>query len=116
MVSFRSDLAEIEGVKISNFKFQSSKKSKHQKNFCASGCKHAASRVPGRFELGIWCFFGAWTFALFLFLSSTVTASHAADSPDHSAALNSWLAAQTNIQTWSADFLQTRTLKALTQP
>jgi outer membrane lipoprotein carrier protein len=28
----------------------------------------------------------------------------------------SWLAAQTNIQTWSADFTQTRRLKSLTQP
>ena len=28
----------------------------------------------------------------------------------------SWLAAQTNIQSWSADFLQTRSLKSLTQP
>ncbi len=27
-----------------------------------------------------------------------------------------WLAAQTNIQTWSADFVQTRTLKSLSQP
>ena len=27
-----------------------------------------------------------------------------------------WLAAQTNIHTWSADFRQTRTFKALTQP
>jgi outer membrane lipoprotein-sorting protein len=27
-----------------------------------------------------------------------------------------WLTAQTNIQTWSADFRQTRTFKALTQP
>src|SRR5690349_18299515 len=30
--------------------------------------------------------------------------------------LTSWLAAQTNIQTWSADFVQTRTFKALAQP
>jgi len=30
--------------------------------------------------------------------------------------LHSWLAAQTNIQTWSADVIQTRTLKALAQP
>ena len=30
--------------------------------------------------------------------------------------LASWFAAQTNIQTWSADFTQTRTLKSLTQP
>jgi outer membrane lipoprotein-sorting protein len=28
----------------------------------------------------------------------------------------SWLATQTNIQTWSADFIQTRRLKSLTQP
>jgi len=28
----------------------------------------------------------------------------------------SWLAAQTNIQTWSAEFVQTRTLKSLAQP
>jgi outer membrane lipoprotein-sorting protein len=28
----------------------------------------------------------------------------------------SWLAAQTNIQTWSAEFVQTRVLKSLTQP
>jgi outer membrane lipoprotein-sorting protein len=31
-------------------------------------------------------------------------------------ALSRWLAAQTNIHTWSADFLQTRTFKTLTQP
>jgi outer membrane lipoprotein-sorting protein len=28
----------------------------------------------------------------------------------------SWLAAQKNLQTWSADFVQTRTFKSLTQP
>lgn len=30
--------------------------------------------------------------------------------------LDSWLGAQTNVQSWSADFVQTRTLKSLTQP
>ena len=30
--------------------------------------------------------------------------------------LTEWLAAQANIQSWSADFVQTRTLKALVQP
>ncbi len=30
--------------------------------------------------------------------------------------LSSWLAAQTNIHSWSADFVQTRTFKTLTQP
>jgi outer membrane lipoprotein-sorting protein len=39
-----------------------------------------------------------------------------AQSPDSAALLTSWLAAQTNIQTWSADFVQTRQLKSLTQP
>lgn len=32
------------------------------------------------------------------------------------ALLTGWLNAQTNIQTWEADFVQTRTLKSLTQP
>jgi|SRR5579871_4248986 len=32
------------------------------------------------------------------------------------ALLNSWLNAQTSIQTWEADFTQTRQLKSLTQP
>lgn len=31
-------------------------------------------------------------------------------------AVASWLAAQTNIETWSAEFVQTRSLKSLTQP
>ena len=31
-------------------------------------------------------------------------------------AMLSWLAAQTNLQSWSADFVQTRVLKSLTQP
>lgn len=35
---------------------------------------------------------------------------------DTNAVLNSWIAAQTNLQTWTADFTQTRTLKTLAQP
>src|SRR5215469_8397899 len=31
-------------------------------------------------------------------------------------AVDAWLAAQTSIQTWSADFMQTRKLKSLAQP
>jgi outer membrane lipoprotein-sorting protein len=31
-------------------------------------------------------------------------------------AVKSWLAAQTNLQSWTADFVQTRTLKSLAQP
>ena len=37
-------------------------------------------------------------------------------SADSSANLQAWFAAQANIWTWSADFAQTRTLKALAQP
>jgi outer membrane lipoprotein-sorting protein len=35
---------------------------------------------------------------------------------DNAAILSAWLNAQTNIQTWEADFVQTRNLKTLTQP
>jgi outer membrane lipoprotein-sorting protein len=39
-----------------------------------------------------------------------------AQTSDSNALLFAWLNAQTNIQTWSADFTQIRSLKALTQP
>jgi len=35
---------------------------------------------------------------------------------DTNSLLGRWFAAQTNIQSWSADFVQTRTLKSLTEP
>jgi outer membrane lipoprotein-sorting protein len=35
---------------------------------------------------------------------------------DTNAVLNGWLNAQTNLQTWQADFIQTRTFKTLTHP
>ena len=35
---------------------------------------------------------------------------------DTNALLGSWFAAQANIQTWTAEFVQTRTFKSLTQP
>lgn len=35
---------------------------------------------------------------------------------DTNAVLNAWLAAQANLQTWTANFTQTRTLKTLEQP
>jgi outer membrane lipoprotein carrier protein len=40
----------------------------------------------------------------------------AARALDTNQVLNAWFAAQGGIKTWSADFVQTRTLKALTQP
>jgi outer membrane lipoprotein-sorting protein len=35
---------------------------------------------------------------------------------DNSGLVTAWLAAQTNVHTWSADFVQTRQLKSLVQP
>jgi outer membrane lipoprotein-sorting protein len=53
------------------------------------------------------------TFALVLFDATRKTNLGAETSE---ALISAWLSAQTNIQTWSAEFKQTRTLKALTQP
>lgn len=39
-----------------------------------------------------------------------------ASAADTNAVLNGWFASQTKLQTWSADFTQTRALKTLTQP
>src|ERR1043166_4110207 len=48
--------------------------------------------------------------ALFLFFAPLTRGS------DADALIASWLARQTNVQTWAADFTQTRTLKALIHP
>ncbi len=40
----------------------------------------------------------------------------AADIPQSGTVLDAWFAAQKNLQTWSADFVQTRVLQTLTQP
>src|SRR5258708_14957684 len=39
-----------------------------------------------------------------------------AQAPDANALLSAWLKAQTNMQTWSADFTQTRAFKSMSQP
>src|SRR5438094_140195 len=49
-------------------------------------------------------------FALFGVFSGRLSAS------DTNSSLGAWLNAQTNIQTWSAEVVQTRALKSLTQP
>jgi len=55
-----------------------------------------------------------WAFVILgLALSLVAPNSFAADT---NAVLDAWFAAQTNLQTWSADFVQTRALKALTRP
>lgn len=48
-----------------------------------------------------------------LIFAMTVARTFAADTNEF---LNSWLAAQSELKTWSADFTQTRTLTALKQP
>lgn len=46
----------------------------------------------------------------------TVASASVSHATDADALLASWFSAQTNIQTWSADFTQTRTLKSLANP
>ncbi|MBI3870513.1 MAG: outer membrane lipoprotein carrier protein LolA [Verrucomicrobia bacterium] len=54
-----------------------------------------------------WSLMGAWVLSLW------TLGVHAADP---NVVLDQWFAAQTNLRSWSADFTQTRALKALTQP
>ena len=66
------------------------------------------ARFAATLVLGVWGFFGFWV--LGFGVSSTFGAA------TRSPALSSFLAAQTNLQTWSADLTQIRRLKTLTQP
>src|SRR5882724_9578545 len=52
----------------------------------------------------------------FLLISLFVASRQGSSSAQNNPLVSSWLGAQTNIQSWSADFLQTRTFKSLTQP
>jgi outer membrane lipoprotein carrier protein len=56
--------------------------------------------------------------SLFLisFLANLLITNGAGATSQPSALVASWLRAQTNIQSWTADFIQTRTLKSLAQP
>ena len=58
---------------------------------------------------------GAWSLVLLWSLMLGTWSFHA-NATDTNAVLNGWFASQTNLQTWSADFTQTRALKTLTQP
>ena len=61
-----------------------------------------------------WRLFGRIFFAFaFLFAAQN---SFTADVPQSGTVLDAWFAAQKNLQTWSADFVQTRVLQTLTQP
>lgn len=58
-------------------------------------------------------FLNRFQFCAFLVLTLGLTPCQAADT---NAVLNAWFAAQASMRTWSADFVQTRTLKTLTRP
>jgi len=62
--------------------------------------------------------FVRWRAALFLGLIfiSSFSEDHTLQAANPSALVSGWLVAQTNIQTWSADVIQVRTLKSLVQP
>jgi outer membrane lipoprotein carrier protein len=51
-----------------------------------------------------------------LLLAGSCAIANASAAAELAPAVKSWLAAQTHIQTWSADFVQTRALKSLIQP
>jgi outer membrane lipoprotein-sorting protein len=59
--------------------------------------------------------FGSYMLALILMAGACGLSGYAAGKP-LSPAVEQWLQAQTNLHTWSADCLQTRTFKSLTQP
>ena len=53
---------------------------------------------------------------LCLVFFSAAPLSHAAEVPKLDGLFEHWIAVQTNLQSWSADFTQTRSLKVLAQP
>jgi hypothetical protein len=54
--------------------------------------------------------------SLYLGLCLGLGPAHSLNAADPNPLLSDWLNAQTNLTTWSADVLQTRTLKSLVQP
>jgi outer membrane lipoprotein-sorting protein len=78
-------------------------------------------RASGPCVLVNWGFIGHSSFVIrhllllcWLLLLSHPHSSHA--QTNTASALNRWLSAQTNVHTWSADLVQTRTFKTLTEP
>jgi outer membrane lipoprotein-sorting protein len=51
-----------------------------------------------------------------ILLCATAIVADAQQNPGRDAQFNKWFEVQTNLQSWSADFIQTRTLKVLSQP
>jgi outer membrane lipoprotein-sorting protein len=77
-----------------------------------SNFRHRTSNNRKMFERaanGCWMLVvGCWLFILF-FAANALAA-------ETNSLLTAWLDSQTNIQTWSADLIETRSLKSLTQP
>ena len=69
----------------------------------------SSKQIACRPTFGTWCLVLLWCLVLDAW-------SFRARAADTNAVLTGWLNAQTNLQTWSADFTQTRSLKTLTQP
>ena len=68
------------------------------------------SHLAGR---QITCFFRAARSGCWILFLLAMTVSHAAN---YDAQFNKWFEVQTNLQSWSGDFTQTRTLTVLNQP
>jgi outer membrane lipoprotein-sorting protein len=71
----------------------------------ASNIKSARRTARSR----VWCLVLLWSLELGVW-------SFSASAADTNGVITTWIAAQTNIHTWSADVVQTRALKSLTQP
>jgi outer membrane lipoprotein-sorting protein len=79
----------------------------------------ATSQPPKRicWKLEPGNFFGFWILKFEVLLSCLVLfGSLPCRAADPDAVLDAWFGAQTNLHTWTADLVQTRTLKTLTRP
>ncbi|HZF01788.1 MAG TPA: outer membrane lipoprotein carrier protein LolA [Methylomirabilota bacterium] len=84
-------------------------------SFVALQLGHRAMMIP---RLAPWAtFFRRSTAKIrIVFLTLGILTVRLIFAADTNSVLNNWFAAQTKVQTWSADFVQTRTFRALTQP
>jgi outer membrane lipoprotein-sorting protein len=73
----------------------------------AAGCKRGAHGVPRPTHRGL-AIVGLFFCLLFIYA--------AAQAADYDAQFNKWFEVQTNLQSWSGEFTQTRTLTVLNQP
>ncbi len=101
MVPIHSDLAKRERLNMK------APKSKHQ----APGYLQPpySNRARGAIGFGNWRLVLLWSLVLGIWNFSGRAA-------ETNSTVSTWIAAQANIHTWSADVVQTRTLKSLTQP